>query len=107
MSGKINVEVVYALPGEQRLFEQQLPDGTTVAEAVRLCGVLDEYPEIDLAASKLGIFGKLVKADAGLRGRDRIEIYRPLLADPKEVRRRRAGEGKPLKKGGGETLVGA
>ncbi len=103
MSGKIDIEVVYALPGEQRLFSQQLPDGTTVAEAVGLCGVLDEYPEIDLAVNKLGIFGKLVKADAVLRDRDRIEIYRPLLADPREVRRRRAAEGKTMKKGGGDV----
>jgi putative ubiquitin-RnfH superfamily antitoxin RatB of RatAB toxin-antitoxin module len=99
MSGTIEIEVVYALPEEQRLFSQQLPDGATVVEAVRLCGVLDEYPEIDLAVNKLGIFGKLAKADTVLRDRDRIEIYRPLIADPKEVRRRRAAEGMRMKKG--------
>lgn len=101
MSDKINIEVVYALPDEQILFRQSVPAGTTVAEAVRASGVLDKHPEIDLAGSKLGIFGKLTKADAVVRDKDRIEIYRPLIADPKEVRRKRAEEGKVMKKGGG------
>lgn len=100
MSGTLNIEVVYALPDEQILFRQQMPEGMTVAEAIRLCGVLDKYPGIDPATSKLGIFGKLAKADTVLRDRDRIEIYRPLIADPKEVRRKRAAEGKAMKKGG-------
>ncbi|HEU0219428.1 MAG TPA: RnfH family protein [Gallionella sp.] len=103
MSGKINIEVVYALPDEQMLFRQQLPEGATVAEAIRLCGILEKYPEIDLAANKLGIFGKLAKPDTVLRDKDRIEIYRPLIADPKEVRRKRAEEGKAMKKGSGTT----
>ena len=103
MSGKINIEVVYALPDEQVLFRQQLPEGITVAEAIRLCGILDKYPEIDLAANKLGIFGRLARLDTALRDKDRIEIYRPLIADPKEVRRKRAEEGKAMKKGGGEA----
>lgn len=101
MSDKINIEVVYALPDEQILFRQSVPAGTTVAEAVRASGVLDKHPEIDLAGSKMGIFGKLTKADAVVRDKDRIEIYRPLIADPKEVRRKRAEEGKVMKKGGG------
>ncbi|TAN82763.1 MAG: RnfH family protein [Gallionella sp.] len=98
---KINIEVVYALPDEQTLLKQSVPEGMTVAEAVKLCGILDKHPEIDLAANKLGIFGKLTRADAVLRDKDRIEIYRPLTADPKEVRRKRAEEGKVMKKGGG------
>ncbi len=101
MSGRINIEAVYALPEEQTLFRQPVPEGATVAEAIRLCGMLEKYPGIDLDTNKMGIFGKLVKADTLLRDRDRIEIYRPLIADPKEVRRRRAGEGKAMKKGGG------
>ena len=105
MSGKISIEVVYALPDEQTLFRQSVPEGATVAEAIKLCGILEKYPEIDLAANKLGIFGKLVKADTVLRDKDRIEIYRPLIADPKEVRRKRAGEGKAMKKGSGETAA--
>lgn len=105
MSGKINIEVVYALPDEQILFRQSVPEGATAAEAIELCGVLEKYPEIDLAANKLGIFGKLTRADAVLRDRDRIEIYRPLIADPREVRRRRASEGKTMKKGSGEATA--
>ena len=101
MSDKINIEVVYALPHEQMLFRQSAPAGATLAEAVRLCGITEKYPEIDLAANKLGIFGKPAKPETVLRDRDRIEIYRPLLADPKEVRRKRAAEGRSLKKGGG------
>jgi len=102
MSGKINIEAVYALPDEQTLFRQSVPEGATVAEAIQLCGILEKYPEIDLDANKVGIFGKLAKADTLLRDKDRIEIYRPLIADPKEVRRKRADEGKAMKKGGGE-----
>lgn len=103
MSDKINIEVVYALPNEQTLLRPSLPTGTTVVEAIQASGILDKHPEIDLAVNKLGIFGKLTKPDAVLRDKDRIEIYRPLIADPKEVRRKRAEEGKVMKKGGGEA----
>ncbi|MDD2685827.1 MAG: RnfH family protein [Gallionella sp.] len=102
MSEKINIEVVYALPTEQTLLYLELPAGVTVAEAIQSSGVLQKHPEIDLDKNKLGIFGKLTKADAVLRDKDRVEIYRPLLADPKEVRRKRAEEGKVMKKGGGD-----
>jgi len=102
MNDKINIEVVYALPNEQILLKKAVPAGTTVAEAIQTSGVLDKHPEIDLSVNKLGLFGKLTKADTVLRDKDRIEIYRPLIADPKEVRRKRAEEGKVMKKGGGE-----
>ncbi|OFZ67972.1 MAG: RnfH family protein [Betaproteobacteria bacterium RBG_16_56_24] len=98
----VRVEVVYALPNEQILLMQQVPEGTMVADAIKSSGVLGKHPEIDLTVNKLGIFGKLTKADAVLRDKDRIEIYRPLIADPKEVRRKRAEDGKVMKKGGGE-----
>lgn len=98
----INVELVYALPQEQTLLRFGVPAGTRVADAVQQSGILVKYPEIDLNRNKLGIFGKLVKPDTELRARDRIEIYRPLIADPKEVRRKRAEEGKVMKKGGGD-----
>ncbi|MDD2774517.1 MAG: RnfH family protein [Gallionella sp.] len=101
MSEKINIEVVYALSNKQTLLRQSVAAGTTVGQAIEQCGVLNKHPGIDLAKSKLGIFGKLTKADAVLRDKDRIEIYRPLIADPKEVRRQRAEEGKVMKKGGG------
>ena len=68
-----------------------------------LSGLLRQHPELDLAQHKLGLFGKVSAADTVLREGDRVEIYRPLLADPKEVRRRRAAEGKAMRKGGGEA----
>ena len=102
MSDLISIEVVYALPKKQEVFTLKLPEGTTVRQAVEASGVLQKYPEIDLLKNKLGIFAKLVKPDALLRNRDRVEIYRPLIADPKEVRKQRAAEGKIMKKGAGE-----
>jgi putative ubiquitin-RnfH superfamily antitoxin RatB of RatAB toxin-antitoxin module len=99
---KISVEVVYALPAEQFLLKSEVPKGTTLAEAIKLSGILDKHPEIDMEKGKFGVFGKLSKTDTVLREKDRIEIYRPLIADPKEVRRKRAEEGKVMKKGGGD-----
>jgi putative ubiquitin-RnfH superfamily antitoxin RatB of RatAB toxin-antitoxin module len=99
---KIYVELVYALPAEQLLLKSEVPKGATIAEAIKLSGILDKFPEIDLEKGKFGIFGKLSKVDTVLREKDRIEIYRPLIADPKEVRRKRAEEGKAMKKGGGD-----
>jgi putative ubiquitin-RnfH superfamily antitoxin RatB of RatAB toxin-antitoxin module len=102
MSEMVNVEVVYALPGKQEIIAQKLPQGATVRQAIEASGVLLKYPEIDLTKNKLGIFAKLTKPDALLRDQDRVEIYRPLIADPKEVRKQRAAEGKIMKKGAGE-----
>lgn len=90
----IGVEVVYALPERQTLVGLRLPAGSTVMDAIRASGILEKHPEIDLAKNRLGVYGRQVKSDAVLRDRDRVEIYRPLLADPKEVRRRRAAEGR-------------
>lgn len=100
---KFKIEVIYALPQVQTLLTVEVPSGCTVEQGIRLSGILEKHPEIDLANSKVGIFGKLSKLDAALREKDRIEIYRPLIADPKEVRRKRAEEGKVMKKGGGEA----
>lgn len=97
----INVEVAYALPHRQELVPLKLPAGATLQQAVERSGLLEKYPEIDIAKAKMGIFGKLGKGDVVLRDRDRVEIYRPLIADPKEVRKQRAAEGKVMKKGGG------
>lgn len=100
---QISVEVVYALARQQKVVAVRLPDGASLRQAVEQSGVLGEYPEIDLGgANKVGIWGKLVKPDTPVRDRDRVEIYRPLIADPKEVRKQRAAEGKVMKKGGGE-----
>lgn len=98
----IRVEVLYALPHEQTLLTVVIPQGTTLGDAVKRSGMLEKYPEIDLSANKVGIFGKLSKPETVLREKDRVEIYRPLIADPKEVRKRLAEEGKVMKKGGGE-----
>jgi len=87
---KYFIEVIYALPDEQELITLDVDQGTTVEQAVKLSGVLEKYPDIDLSKNKLGIFGKATKADQELRDKDRIEIYRPLIADPKESRRKRA-----------------
>jgi putative ubiquitin-RnfH superfamily antitoxin RatB of RatAB toxin-antitoxin module len=103
MSDKIKIEVVYALPHEQSLLTLELPQGITLGDAIKASGMLEKHPEIDLASNKVGIFGKLSKLDVQLRDKDRIEIYRPLIADPKEVRRKRAEEGKVMKKGGGDA----
>lgn len=102
MSEMINVEVIYALRSKQEVFSIRVPEGATVRQAIEASGVLEKYPEIDLAKNKLGVFAKLAKADTLLRNRDRVEIYRPLIADPKEVRKQRAAEGKVMKKGAGE-----
>lgn len=102
MSEVLNVEVVYALPNKQEIIAQKLPAGATVRQAIEASGLLLKYPEIDLAKNKLGVFAKLTKPDAVLRDQDRVEIYRPLIADPKEVRKQRAADGKVMKKGAGE-----
>ena len=86
----IEIEVVYALPENQITRQLSVPLGTTAEQAVGFSGIIHLFPEIDLLRNKLGIFGKLVKPDATLRDRDRVEIYRPLIVDPKESRRRRA-----------------
>jgi len=103
MSDQIHVEVVYALHDRQKVVSVQLPQGASVREAIERSGLLAEFPEIDLARNKFGVWNKLAKADAVLRDKDRVEIYRPLIADPKEVRRQRAAEGKVMKKGGGDA----
>lgn len=103
MAEMISVEVVYALPQKQEIFSVRLPAGATVREAIEASGVVQKYPEIDTAKNKFGVFAKLAKPDTPLRDRDRVEIYRPLLADPKEVRKQRAAQGKVMKKGAGES----
>ncbi|WED21310.1 RnfH family protein [Vibrio sp. JC009] len=93
-SDMIHVEVVYALPHEQRVITEAVDKSQTVEEIIKQSGVLEMYPEIDLAKNKVGVFGRNVKLNATVRDRDRIEIYRALLADPKEIRRKRAEQAK-------------
>jgi putative ubiquitin-RnfH superfamily antitoxin RatB of RatAB toxin-antitoxin module len=85
----IRLEVVYATAGEQTVLPAQVPPGATVEAAIRASGMLQRYPEIDLRRTAVGIFGERVTLDARVATGDRVEIYRPLLADPKEARRRR------------------
>jgi putative ubiquitin-RnfH superfamily antitoxin RatB of RatAB toxin-antitoxin module len=86
----LKIQVCYALPEDSFIAELSLPEGATLAQAVRESGVLQRYPSIDLDTQKLGIFGKIKPPDTLLREGDRVEMYRPLQADPMETRRRRA-----------------
>jgi putative ubiquitin-RnfH superfamily antitoxin RatB of RatAB toxin-antitoxin module len=103
MAEILNIEVCYALSGKQEIVRLKLPVGATVQQALEASGLLAKYPEIDLKKNKFGIFAKLSKVDSVLRDQDRVEIYRPLIADPKEVRKQRAAEGKVMKKGAGDS----
>lgn len=98
MTDSLSIEVTYALPQRQDSVHLKLTTDSTVQQAIEASGLLQRYPEIDLAKNKVGIYGKLIKLDTVLHERDRVEIYRPLIADPKESRKKRAEEGKPAKK---------
>jgi uncharacterized protein len=100
---EIVVEVAYALPKEQLIVPVKVNEGNTAEQAIKASGILNKYPEIDLTINKVGVFGKLTRLDTPLRHLDRVEIYRPLIADPKEVRKQRAADGKVMKKGGGDA----
>ena len=90
MAEMLNVEVCYALPEKQLLIPVKLPAGATLQQALEASGILEKHREIDLKKNKFGIFAKLSKLDSALRDGDRVEIYRPLIADPKLARRTRA-----------------
>ena len=101
MAESIQIEVTFARPEKQDVVRLKLPEGTTLGQAIEASGLLQRYPELEVEKLKVGVFGKLSRMDTVLRERDRVEIYRPLIADPKEVRKQRAAEGKVMKKGGG------
>lgn len=86
----IRVQICYARPEAQTLQEVVVPHDATVRAAIEKSGVLRDWPEIDLTCLRVGVYGKLKTLDTALRDHDRIEIYRPLIADPKESRRKRA-----------------
>ncbi len=90
MAERLQVQVCYATAGMEFLRDLEVEQGTTIEAAIGLSGVLQAIPEIDLASQPVGLFGKKKSLETVLRARDRIEIYRPLQADPKETRRRRA-----------------
>jgi len=87
---RISVSVVYALPAGATEIELDLPAGSGVADALALSGIGARHPDIDLAAVEVGVYGVRVALDTKLSDGDRVEIYRPLQADPKDLRRRRA-----------------
>jgi putative ubiquitin-RnfH superfamily antitoxin RatB of RatAB toxin-antitoxin module len=93
----IKIEVSYALLDKQVILTEKISPDTTIEEAIHLSGVLEQFPEIDLSNNKVGVFGKLRKLDSTLLENDRIEIYRPLLVDPKESRRKRAAKKEKVK----------
>jgi putative ubiquitin-RnfH superfamily antitoxin RatB of RatAB toxin-antitoxin module len=84
------VEVAYATPVRQEIIEVSVRPGTTVEQVIRASGVLERFPEIDLTRQHVGIFGETARLQDAVHDGDRVEIYRPLLADPKEARRTRA-----------------
>jgi putative ubiquitin-RnfH superfamily antitoxin RatB of RatAB toxin-antitoxin module len=86
----IEVEVAYALPDKQEILTVRVPKGSTAEQAIQKSDILTHFPDIDMANSKIGIFSRPCKMDKELEAGDRIEIYRPLIIDPKEKRRRRA-----------------
>lgn len=96
----MHLEVVYALPDQQRLVTVELPEPVTVQQAIEGSGILAEFPEIDLSVNQVGVFAQIARLDEPLRDGDRVEIYRPLIADPKAMRRERAA-----KKAAGEKQV--
>jgi putative ubiquitin-RnfH superfamily antitoxin RatB of RatAB toxin-antitoxin module len=85
----MNVGVCYAQADRQLWLKLEVPDGSTIAEAIEHSGLLNQYPEIDLVSQKVGVFGKISKLDTPLKEGDRVEIYRKITADPQQVQRRR------------------
>lgn len=88
----MNVEVAYATRDKQKIIALNVPEGTTALEAVRLSGITGVFPEIDPETHDMGVFGKVVKLPAKhvLKAGDRVELYRPLLIDPRQARLNRA-----------------
>ena len=93
----MRVEVAYALPDKQTLLAIEVETGTTLKQAIEYSGIMERHPQIDLKTNKTGIFGKIAPLDTVLREKDRVEIYRSLIADPKQVRKQRAAQGKTMR----------
>ena len=90
------VEVAYALAEKQSLISLEVKEGSTLKEAIEASGILKQYKQIDLSKDRVGIFSKFATLDTVLRDKDRVEIYRPLEADPKKVRKERAAQSKVM-----------
>ncbi len=97
---KLSVEVAYALPEKQTVLKLEVDEGATVEEVIRSSGILQRFPELDLSINGVGIYGKGVKLADAVRAGDRVEIYRPLIADPKAARKKRA-DGAPKARAAG------
>ena len=91
------VEVAYALAEKQSLISLEVEEGTTLKDAIEASGILEKYNEIDLSKQQVGIFSKFATLDTVLREKDRVEIYRSLIADPKQVRKERAAQLKAMR----------
>ncbi|MBU3023102.1 RnfH family protein [Aestuariibacter sp. A3R04] len=104
MEKDMSVEVAYALPGKQSLLSVSVSECATVEEAIVQSGILTLHPDIDLAKNKVGVWSRVVKLKDKLSEGDRIEIYRPLIADPKEIRKRRAE--KAIEEGRADKVTG-
>lgn len=104
MDDPINIEVAYATPAKQSLIELTVPNGSTVEQGILASGIIDIHTEIDLKTAKVGVWNRVCKPSVELRDGDRIEIYRPLIADPKEVRKRRAE--KAIQEGRADKVTG-
>jgi len=84
----MKISVTYAEPKSQKWIELDVPEETTAEQAIQLSGLLEQFPEIDLSENKFGVFGKVAKPALVLQEGDRVEIYRPITADPETVERR-------------------
>lgn len=91
---QIAVEVAYANPAQQLIIPVHIDEGSTAEQAIRRSGILEKFPEIDLALNKVGVFGKILPLTTILQAGDRVEIYRPLRIDPKQARKTRAKSNK-------------
>ncbi|AWS52233.1 hypothetical protein OOC_15279 [Providencia rettgeri Dmel1] len=94
---ELNIEVTYALPEKQFLLSVKVKEGTTIEEAILASGILALRDDIDLKKNKIGIYSRPAKLTDLVQDGDRVEIYRPLIADPKELRRKRAEKSKEVK----------
>lgn len=103
MTDYLHVSVAYVGVTEQILRNLETRRGTSVQELIEQSGILSQCPEIDLTVNKVGIFGKVAKPDQALEDGDRVEIYRPLIADPKTARKRRAADSSGLENTVGQS----
>lgn len=93
-TGKVTIEVVYGVPHKQKILTLLVAEGASVEQAIIESGVMVLFPEIELSVNKVGVWNRVVKLSEEVNDLDRIEVYRPLIADPKDVRKRRAEKAK-------------